>query len=147
MPAQAPPNNGMELTIQSVTRFATEEQSSCHMSQAASQAAKFYREVARNKVIWTVRDKGGFPAPITPSGRRAQPFWSSRSRAEKVISSVAAYAGFEPFEISWSEFESRWVPGLTKDGLIAGVNWSGARATGYDLEPEQLLNAVTALMQ
>lgn len=108
------------------------------MSQSASQASAFYKEVAENRKVWTVKDSGGFPAPKNAEGKRAQPFWSSLSRAQKFIKTVPAYPGFEPYEISWVEFSSRWVPGLKQDGLLVGINWSGAKATGYDLEPEKV---------
>jgi hypothetical protein len=114
------------------------------MSNAASQALAFYREVAEKRVVWTIRDDGGYPAPKTPSGKRAQPFWSSVARAERIIRDVRAYAGFRTVEISWEEFSTKWVSGLTRDGILAGVNWSGARATGYDLEPENLKRNVDA---
>ena len=74
------------------------------MSASASQAAAFYREVAKENKLWTVRDAGGFPAPKGSDGTRAFPFWSSRSRAETIIKSVPAYAGFTPVEVSWEEF-------------------------------------------
>jgi hypothetical protein len=116
------------------------------MSQAGSQAWAFYREVARSRVVWTVRDDQGYPAPMTSSGRRAQPFWSSRPRVEKVIATVPAYAIFRPDEISWEHFCAKWVPELERDGMLAGVNWSGPRATGFDLEPSGVRRAVEALM-
>jgi len=103
------------------------------MSQAASQAAAFYRDVAKHRVVWTLRDDGGFPAPKLPSGQRAQPFWSSRSRVERIIAAAPAYRGFTPFAISWEAFEKDWLPGLERDGLLVGVNWSGPRARGYDM--------------
>ena len=112
------------------------------MSQSASQAAAFYRDVAAGRRVWTVKDDGGFPAPKTSSGERAQPFWSSLSRVERIIRTVPAYAGFHPHELSWDEFRDRWIPGLTKDGLKVGVNWSGPRATGYDVEPASVQTAV-----
>jgi hypothetical protein len=71
------------------------------MSQAASQAATFYREVAA-------------------SGR------------------VSAYEGFEPFELTLQEFMDTWLIGLVKDQFQAGLNWSGGRATGYDIEPSRV---------
>jgi hypothetical protein len=114
------------------------------MSQAASQAAAFYREVAKSRKVWTIRDAGGYPAPKGTSGQRAQPFWSSMSRVEKIIGTVPAYAGFTPHEIPWEKFCSNWVPGLSRDGLLVGVNWSGKRALGYDLEPSQVERNVTA---
>lgn len=114
------------------------------MSQAASQAWAFYREVAEKKVVWTIRDEGGFPAPLDSAGERSQPFWSSRSRVERIIKSVPAYSGFAPVEISWEVFCERWVPGLTGDGTKIGVNWSGKRAVGYDLEPAEVKRNVEA---
>ena len=115
------------------------------MSQAASQAAMFYRQVATKKSVWTVRDSGGFPAPMTSSGKRAQPFWSSRLRVEKIIKTVPAYAGFEPFEISWDDFSAKWVPELIGDGQLVGFNWSGPRVLGYDIEPDRVKASVEAL--
>lgn len=109
------------------------------MSQSASQAAAFYREVALTGSVWTIRDGGGFPAPENSEGRRAQPFWSSRRRAERIIATVPAYSSFSIVGIGWTEFSERWIPGLAKDGILVGVNWNGARATGYDVEPMDLL--------
>lgn len=108
------------------------------MSQSASQASVFYKEVSEIRKVWTIKDKVGFPAPLNSEGKRAQPFWSSLSRAEKIIKSVPTYSGFEPYEISWADFESRWVPGLERDSILVGVNWSGSSATGYDIEPNKV---------
>lgn len=38
-----------------------------------------------------------------------------------------------------TEWRERWLPGLARDGLRVGLNWSGARATGYDYTPEEVL--------
>lgn len=105
------------------------------MSQAAAQASAFYREVALHRSVWTIADAGGYPAPMTSSGQRAQPFWSLRSRAEKVIAKVPAYAAFMPEEISWPDFRDNWLSELAEDRLLVGVNWSGPFAKGYDLPP------------
>jgi Protein of unknown function (DUF2750) len=116
------------------------------MSQAASQAWAFYRDVATSRTVWTVRDDGGFPAPKTTEGR-AQPFWSSLSRVQRIIKTVPAYHGFQPHEIPWTEFCERWVPGLTRDSIRVGVNWSGPRAVGYDMEPIRVQQSVEALIE
>jgi hypothetical protein len=116
------------------------------MSQSSSQAWAFYREAATTGVVWTVRDGSGFPAPVTAGGQRAQPFWSSRSRVERIIKSVSAYSSFAPYEVSWDDFRSTWAPGLAKDGLLVGVNWSGPTAVGYDLEPLRLVQYVQAVI-
>jgi len=112
------------------------------MSNAASHAHAFYRQVADEKKVWTVKDAGGFPAPMNSEGKRAQPFWSSLSRVELIRKNVPAYADFEPHEISWDAFRDRWLPGLKKDGILIGVNWSGGRAKGYDIDSDVVLKAI-----
>ena len=114
------------------------------MTQAASQAAAFYRQSVENDAVWTVRDEGGYPAPKNREGRRAQPFWSSRTRVERIVKTVPAYSGFGPEEIPLAEFLDKWLPGLDRDGLLIGVNWSGPRALGYDLEPSDVAAAIRA---
>jgi hypothetical protein len=120
------------------------------MTVSAVSAAAFYRDVAKSRTVWAIRDAGGFPAPKTLSGERAMPFWSSSSRVQKIIANVPAYAGFEPVEISWDEFCDKWLPGLAEDGLLVGVNWSGKKAKGYDLQPHEVranIEAVISLQQ
>ena len=112
------------------------------MSQAASQAAAFYRDAVKSRTVWTLRDAGGYPAPKNRDGIRTQPFWSSRSRAEKIVSSVTAYAGFEVIEVPLEQFVEEWLPSLEEDSLRVGVNWSGAHATGYDIEPRSVKAAL-----
>lgn len=115
------------------------------MTASAAQASAFYVEAARAGSVWTVRDEGGFPSPMNGEGVRAMPFWSLRTRAERVISTVAAYRGFSPVEVPLAEFRERWLPGLAKDAVRVGVNWSGERAVGYDLEPEDIEKGFAAL--
>ena len=105
------------------------------MSVAAAHASAFYSEVARSGIVWAIRDQQGYPAPAGSGGARAMPFWSLQSRADKVIESVPDYAGFVPVSILWQEFCDHWIPGLVADGLLVGLNWSGVRATGYDVPP------------
>jgi hypothetical protein len=112
------------------------------VSQSASQAAVFYREVARSGIVFSLRDDQGYPTSKTSSGAHAIPFWSSGRRVERIIATVPAYASFEPVEITWDDFRARWVAELESDQLLVGVNWSGRSATGYDVEPGLLVRAV-----
>lgn len=114
------------------------------MSQSASQAAAFYRDAVKSQTVWTLRDAGGYPAPKNREGVRAQPFWSSRSRAEKIVATVPAYAGFEVVEVALETFLDKWLPSLEESGLRVGVNWSGPRATGYDIEASSIKIALEA---
>lgn len=103
------------------------------MSTSSAQAAAFYTEALREGAVWTVRDEAGFPAPMNSEGVRAHPFWSLRSRVDRVVEHVADYAGLTPTQIPLDVFRSRWLPGMARDGLHVGLNWSGQHATGYDL--------------
>jgi hypothetical protein len=73
------------------------------------------------------------------------PFWSSHSRAERIIATVSAYSGFVTEEIDWASFTSKWAPDLERDGCLIGINWSGANATGYDLPASHVIGNVEAL--
>lgn len=112
------------------------------MTTSAAQAAAFFKEVAESNCVSSVRDEGGFPAPLTAEGVRSMPFWSKRSRAEKVVASVAAYSGMTVVEIPLADFLERWLPGLAEDGQLIGINWSGPHATGYDLTPGEVADRI-----
>jgi hypothetical protein len=45
-------------------------------------------------------------------------------------------------EIDLDAWRERWLPGLERDGLLVGVNWSGDRATGFDVEPANVARAL-----
>lgn len=114
------------------------------MSVSAAHADAFYKEALSGEAVWTLRDDNGFPAPENPDGRRAMPFWSIESRAANVMSNVEAYSDFAVVRIPLVEWRSRWLPGLERDGLLVGLNWSGTRATGYDLAPGDVEANLTA---
>ena len=114
------------------------------MSIAAPQSAAFFDEILAHGAVWTIQDDGGFPAPRTGSGERAMPFWSLESRARKIIDNVAAYEGFETFRLTLEEFESNWLAGMEKDGLLVGINWAGKRAMGYDMTPAEVRASIAA---
>ena len=121
-----------------------EEGTMSTVSTAAAQADAFYSEVLKTGSVWTVQDVEGIPAPMTADGYRSMPFWSLRSRAERVVANVPAYRTFEVIELSAEKWRRDWLPGLAEDGIHVGLNWSGPRATGYDVEPGSVEAALTA---
>ncbi|MGO4858507.1 DUF2750 domain-containing protein [Arthrobacter sp. 2MCAF14] len=108
------------------------------MSISAAQASCFYQEIILYQQVWGIHDSGGFPAPVNRDGERSMPFWSLQSRAEKVVSTVAAYRGFEVEAIPLAVWRTKWIDGLDRDGILVGLNWSGVRATGYDVQPREV---------
>ncbi|QLG89399.1 DUF2750 domain-containing protein [Chitinibacter bivalviorum] len=112
------------------------------MSTIEVEVAKFYREIAQTKTIWSIKDEVGFPAPIGGKGKRAMPFWSSKVRAEEEIANVPSFKGFEPVAIAWDVFTQQMLPGMERDGLLAGVNWSSIAAVSLDVTPTELQQQV-----
>jgi hypothetical protein len=47
--------------------------------------------------------------------------------------------------ISLADFLERWLPGLERDGLKAGPNRSGERATGCDVDPREVVARIPPL--
>lgn len=109
------------------------------MSLSGAHKAAFRREATREGWVFTIRDAAGVPAPADADGRRAVPFWSKATRAQRVVAHVDAYRGCEIVPISVEEWMSSWLSSLERDGLLVGVNWAGTRATGFDMAPAQVL--------
>jgi hypothetical protein len=114
------------------------------MSISAINADSFVSEVLNGAQVWSIRDRDGFPTSTNGSGETAMPFWSSEKRAISIIKSVPTYCDFTPVMIPLATFIERWLPGLQKDSLYCGLNWTGARATGYDLSPADLMARLEA---
>jgi hypothetical protein len=93
--------------------------------------------------VWGIRDADGFPTPES-DGRRATPFWFTQSRAQRVIDNVEAYQGFQVIAFSLDQWRSRRLPGLHKDGIWVDLNWSGRRATGYDVSSEDVARKISS---
>ena len=55
----------------------------------------------------------------------------------KVVRLLTAVV-FAVVSLSIDEWRDRWLPGLARDGLLVGLNWSGERVTGYDVAPEEV---------
>lgn len=108
------------------------------MTISAAQTDAFYAEALEAGEVWTLRDADGYPAPLGTADARAMPFWSRPSRVQHIIDNIPAYRAFEPTSVSLSDWRSRWLPGLAKDGLLVGLNWSGGTATGYDVASEDV---------
>ncbi len=109
------------------------------MSISSINAQNFYKEVAKHKKIYIIKDKTGYPFPKNTEGKRTVPVWSLRSRVEKVISEVPFYKNFEIVELSLEEFKNKWVPGLHDDNFLIGINWYSKNLTGYDLNIDDFL--------
>jgi len=115
------------------------------MTISSLHATAFFSEIVKNNFVWTVKDENGFPAPVSANRIRSLPFWSSYNRVCKIISIVPAYKVFTPHQISLNEFINDWLPSLEKDKMNVGINWSGKKAVGYDMNPKDVLSRIKSL--
>jgi hypothetical protein len=110
------------------------------MTISAAQYAKFNSEVARTGKAFTFTSEDELLIyPVR--GQDVVPFWSSRSRLEKIQSAHPKYQRYQITEYSLSELES-WLRQLEEDRIHVGVNWSGARLTGYNVAVPELRAAL-----
>ena len=99
-------------------------------------------EIAESECIFTIQDAQGIPTTENSEGEKTMPFWSSDAKAQSFIESMDGYKEFTILPIEWRVFAEKWVPGLDADKLLAGLNWEGEGAKGFDLEPFELLEKV-----
>jgi hypothetical protein len=107
------------------------------MSIAAAQANKFYEQVVRDGGVFTLESPQGFLVfPIRDI--EVIPFWSSRSRVEKIQSTMPEYAHYAIHEKPFTELYEQTLPWLEERRIHIGVNWSGTRLSGYDVSVSDL---------
>lgn len=92
--------------------------------------------------VWVLRDADGYVSVATEGERGAMPFWSSRVLAATVTRRAPAHRRLVPEPVDLEAFLARWLPGLGRDGLRVGVDWSGVRARGAEVEPHELADAL-----
>jgi hypothetical protein len=101
------------------------------MSEPASDAWLFYREVIASGFVWTLWDGENFPSQRNAAGQQSQAFWSSEARAKQVIALTPTLKSMKPYEISWADFTNHWAPGLNANGILAVLNWPGTGNAFY----------------
>jgi hypothetical protein len=107
------------------------------MSTAALHANAFYEDAAKNQVIFTLLDDDSFLV-FRIDGAEVVPFWSTRSRVERVRELHPKYSGYAVEEIPLARFFEHTLPLLAQGGVRVGVNWSGSRLSGYDISVDDL---------
>lgn len=107
----------------------------------------FYREVAENKMLYTIIDDKGIPTPTNSEGELVMPFWSNQQNALNFIEQSSGFNGFKVFEVDWEIFSEKWIPGIAKDDLMVGLNWQQAEAENCVSEVELLLQGVVQCLK
>ncbi|MFE6975407.1 DUF2750 domain-containing protein [Streptomyces sp. NPDC057682] len=108
------------------------------MSTSGAQTSAFFRDVARKRIVWWVRDDEGSPVPVSGSGQPAFPYWSSESRAEHAARVWGP--SFGAVSMPLEHWRDAALPALAGEGLRVGINWSGPRLTGWDFTVAEVAN-------
>lgn len=110
------------------------------MSVAAASYAKFCSEVVATRRAYTFTENGELLIyPV--AGAEVVPFWSSRSRLERIVSMLPKYAKYEITELTDREFND-WLGQLDSESILVGANWAGQRLTGYNVRVADLRAAM-----
>ena len=111
------------------------------MSIAAAQANQFYEQVVRERKVFTFTEDDSFLVfPV--GGQEVVPFWSSRTRLDRIQRGHPKYCSYVCEQISLTSFLEITLPDLAEENISVGVNWSGARLTGYDLSVSDLVRTL-----
>ena len=113
---------------------------------ASTQAQVFFQEVAETGDVWSIGDERSMFVVLSESGARVFPLWSSRFRAKRIVETVPDYASCKVLRSSWSNFLDNWVAILERDGILVGVNWSGANANGFEMPVKLLVSQIEAAL-
>ena len=102
------------------------------MTVSALHANAFYEQAAKGGFLYTFWHEAGFLVfPV--GGNEVIPFWSSRSRIERVQIEHPKYANYSVSEIPIADFLTRMLARFEKEGYRVGVNWSGKNFVGHDV--------------
>jgi len=110
------------------------------MSIAAPQYDKFREQVVADERAFTFTDRGELLVYPVRAGETV-PFWSSRSRLETIQRRLPKYQQWQITEFTLQEFWRR-LDQLEREGIQVGVNWSGAKLTGYNVSVQSLKAAL-----
>ncbi|UJF25157.1 DUF2750 domain-containing protein [Suttonella sp. R2A3] len=117
------------------------------MTTSETRWKAFVKEVARDKIIWTIEKNGLYVTSNNRYGTKCFPWWSSKRRVARQIKQVPAYAGYRPIGFEWSVFINEWVPDLRQAKCLIGVNYARVENVGFDLPMIEVINAVEQAMR
>ena len=113
---------------------------------AGTQAQAFFDEVSETGDVWRLGSGQSMFVVYSASGARVFPLWSTRRRVQKLVDTVPGYAGCKVLGSSWNNFVDNWVAILERDGVLVGLNWTGANANGFEMPVKLLVSQMEAAL-
>lgn len=105
----------------------------------------FIKRVVESETIFYLSENGGVANSVSNDDDECTilMFWSDKAYARRVQAN-----GFESYEISeitLFDFLYRWLPGMTNDNVLAGVNWN-QELCGLESDPFELREEIELQM-
>jgi hypothetical protein len=111
---------------------------------------RFLKRVVATDTVWYLTSKNGTagcPSNAEPEEDTEPPtvllFFSDAAYARRAQSQSCR--GHTPKSMTLFDFMYRWLPGMSRDGVLAGPNWTGD-LIGLELDPFELREALEACM-
>jgi hypothetical protein len=85
---------------------------------------EFARRIVDAGAVWSVTNDNGPLAAQGVDGTAAQPFWSNRRSADRMIEKISVKQPARIVRISLEEFVSRILVTLADADVLVGVDWA-----------------------
>lgn len=95
----------------------------------------FVKHVADTETVWSLCSAAGWVLMADPAGAEVIPLWPAERYA--IDCAVDEFDGANPQSIPLDEFIEKWIPGMTKDGRLAGV-FPTSSASAIVVDPARL---------
>ena len=109
---------------------------------------RFIETVCETEIIYGLKNKNGFATSNSVHYNDKNDvsigiicFWSERARAKSCIRDK--WKGYEPVEISLSDFMENWCIGMYSDNLLIGTQFD-KNMFGFEIEPLELILQISA---
>ena len=113
----------------------TEEFTAVSSLPASERYSHFLSKVVVNQEIWTLKAPAGFVLYGTEENKEIIPLWPHPEFAEAVKNTE--WKNCVPYVIHLNDFLVKWLPGMKRDGRMAGV-FPTSQGKGIIVNPKAL---------
>lgn len=105
---------------------------------------RFVSRIVEGGVVWGLKGDNGwaFAEPNDCENVSVLLFWSDEAYGRRAQQEIPEHA---PAQISLFDFLFRWLPGMSRDGAVAGTNWTGD-LVGLEKDPYELRLEIEAAL-
>ncbi len=107
--------------------------------------ARFVRRIVQSETVWYLSHPDGVANSISDDDDETTIllFWSDRPYATRA--KKEEFPEFEEASMDLFDFLFRWLPGMSRDGVLAGTNWT-QDLIGVEKDPFELREEIEECM-